>query len=123
MCRIDERVVRKLEQLVEYRVVLRTRITILEIGAASATNEQRVASEHPVVHEKTIGVVCVARCVEDIKRDALDRELVPFVDAHGDDINVALLAHYRDAMGTIPQRAKPSDMIGMKMAVDGLHEF
>ena len=46
--RIDQRLVGQLQQLAEDRIVLRARIAVLEIGAAGAADEQRVAGEHPV---------------------------------------------------------------------------
>ena len=47
---IDQRLVGQLQQPAEDRLVLRARIAVLEIGAAGAADQQRVAGEHPVRH-------------------------------------------------------------------------
>ena len=54
------------------------RVAVLEIGAAGAADQQRVAGEHAVAMQIAVGVVGVARRVEHIERQALDRELVAF---------------------------------------------
>ena len=46
--RIDQRLLGQLEQAPEQRLVLRPRIAVLEVGAAGAPDQQRVAGEHPV---------------------------------------------------------------------------
>ena len=46
--RKDHRLVRQLQELAEDRLVLRARIAVLEIRAAGAADEQRVAGEHAV---------------------------------------------------------------------------
>ena len=42
---------------------------------------------------------------------------------HGHDIGFGLLAHDRDAMRVVAQRAQTGDVIGMQMCIDSLHQF
>src|SRR5271165_2081430 len=57
---INQRLIRKLKQAAKDRVVLLTRIAILEIGAASAADEKRVSGEHAVRQAKAVGIIGVA---------------------------------------------------------------
>ena len=112
--RKDERLVGQLQQPVEDRIVLRARIAVLEIGAAGAADQQRVAGENPVAHQEAVGIVGVAGRVEHVEREAFDRELVAVGEPHRDDVDLALLAHDGDAMSAVAQRAEAGDVIGMQ---------
>ena len=112
-----------MQQLVEDRIVLRARIAVLEIGAAGAADQQRVAGEHAVAHQEAVGIVGVAGRVEHVERDALDRELVAFGEPHRHHVDLALLAHHGDAVGAVAQRAEPGDVVGMQMGVDRLDQL
>ena len=120
---IDQRFVRQFHQLVEDRIVLRARVAVLEIGAAGAADQQRVAGEYAVVEQERIGVVGVTRRVQHVEAHALDFDAVAFGHAHGDDVGVGLFAHYGDALGAVAQRAEAGDMVGVQMGVDGLDQF
>jgi hypothetical protein len=123
MCRIDQRLVRQLEQLVEDGIVLRARVAILEIGAAGAADQQSIAREDTVIQQIGVRIVSMAGCVEHIEAQTLDVDAVAFRHAHRDDIGMGLLAHHRDAMGAVAQRTQSRDMVGMQMRIDGLHEL
>ena len=84
--RIDQRVVGQLQQLVEDRIVLRARIAVLEIGAAGAADQERIAGEDAVGQQERIGIVGVAGRVQHVEADALDGDAVAFRYAHGDDV-------------------------------------
>jgi hypothetical protein len=45
-----------------------SRITVLEIGAAGAADEQGVTGEHPVGHDEAVGIVSVAGGVDRVER-------------------------------------------------------
>ena len=109
-------------QLVEDGIVLRARVAVLEIGAAGAADQQRIAGEYPVGKQERIRIVGVARRVEHVETHAFDADVVAFGDAHGDDVGLGVLAHHGDAMGAVAQRAKPGDVIGVQMRVYGLHQ-
>jgi len=79
--------------------------SVLEIGAAGAADKQRVAGEHAVVHPEAVGIVGMAGRIEHVERDPLDRELVAFGKPHRDHVDLAHLAHHRDAVRAIAQRA------------------
>ena len=112
-----------LQQLVEDRVVLRARVAVLEIGAAGAADQQRVAGEHAVAHHEAVGVVGVAGRIEHVERQPLDRELVAFGEPHRHHVDLALLAHHGDALRAVAQRAEPGDVVGMQMGVDRLDQL
>ena len=78
---VYERLFRQLQQFSEDRVVLRARVAVLEIGAAGAANEKRVAGEDAVAHQEAVGIVGVAGRIEHVERDTLGRELVALGDA------------------------------------------
>ena len=61
--------------------------------------------------------------VEHVEPQALDLHAVAFRDPHRHDIGMGLLAHHRDAMGAVAQCAKPGDVVGMQMGVDGLDQL
>ena len=42
-------------------------VTVLKVGSAGAADKQSVSAKNPVVQSEGIGVVCVARGVNDIK--------------------------------------------------------
>jgi hypothetical protein len=50
--RENHRLVGQFHELVEDRIVLRARVAVLEIGAAGAADQQRVAGEDPVLHQE-----------------------------------------------------------------------
>ncbi len=54
------------QQLAEQRFILRARVAVLEIGAAGAADQQRVAGEHAVAHQEAVGIVGVAGRVEHV---------------------------------------------------------
>jgi hypothetical protein len=120
--RIDERVVRKLQEAVEDRIELSARIAVLEIGAPSTADEEGIAGEHAVRHGEGVRIVGVAGRVDDIEAQALDLNLIAVVDTHGDDIGLSLVAHDRHAGGAVAQRAESGDVVSMKMGVYGLHQ-
>ena len=60
------RLVRQSQKFAEDRLVLRACVAVLEIGAAGAADEQRVAGEHAVAHEETVGIVGMAGRVEHV---------------------------------------------------------
>ncbi len=121
--RVDQRLLGQLEKLVEQRVVLRPCAAVLEIRAARAADEQRVAGEHAILHQEAVAVVGVAGRIEHVESEALDADRVALGNAHGHDIDAGLLAHHRDAVGMIAQRAEGSDVIGVDVGVDGLDEL
>ena len=61
--------------------------------------------------------------VEHVEPQALDLDAIALGDPHGDDIGMGMLAHHRDAMGAVAQRAEPGDMVGVQMGVDGLDQL
>ena len=63
------------------------------------------------------------RRVKHVEAQPLDLDAVAFRHAHGDDVGVRLLAHHRDAMGAVAQRAQPGDVVGVQMRVDGLDQL
>ena len=86
-------------------LVLGAGIAVLEIGAAGAADEQRVAGEHPIAEMEAVGIVGVAGRVEHVEAQALDAELVAVGDPHRHDIDLALLAHDGHAARAVAQRA------------------
>ena len=99
--RIDHGLVGQLEQLVEQRFVLRARVAVLEIGAAGAADQERIAGEDAVGPQERIGIVGVAGRVQHVEAQALDLDAIAFGDPHGDDVGVGVLAHHGDAMGAV----------------------
>ena len=61
--------------------------------------------------------------VEHIEAQTLDLDAIAFGDPHGDDVGVGVLAHHRDAMGAVAQRAEPGDVVGVQMRVHGLDQL
>ena len=61
--------------------------------------------------------------VEHVEAQALDLDAIAFGDPHGDDVGMGVLAHHRDAMGAVAQRAEPGDVIGVQMGIDGLDQL
>ena len=64
-----------------------------QIRAAGAADQQRVAGEHPVVEQEGIGIVGVARRIQHVEAQAFDLHTVAFIDPHGDDVGLGMLAH------------------------------
>ena len=87
-------------------LVLGAGIAVLEVGAAGAADEQRVAGEHAVAEMEAVGIVGVAGRIEHVEAQALDAELVAVGDPHRHDVDLALLAHHGDAAGAVAQRAR-----------------
>ncbi len=112
------RVVGQPQQLAEHRLVLRARVAVLEVGAAGAADQQRVAGEDAVAHHEAVGVVGVAGRVQHVHADAFDLKLVAFGKPHRHHVGLGVLAHHRDAMGAVAQRAEAGDVVGMQMGVD-----
>ena len=74
------------------------------------------------MHE-AVGIVGVAGRVERVEaRAPRCRSLSPSLNAHRDDVDLALLAHHGDAMRAVAQRAEAGDVIGVQMRVDRLDE-
>ena len=121
--REHHRFVGQAQQAVEDRLVLRARIAVLEIGAAGAADQQRVAGEHPVRHDEAVGIVGMAGRIGDIEADALDAEPVAVGDAHRHHVDAGLLAHHGDAARPVAQRAEAGDVIGVQMRIDRLHQL
>ena len=121
--REDQRLVGQAQQLAEQRFVLRARVAVLEIGAAGAADQQRVAGEHAVAHQEAVGIVGVAGRVQHVDAEALDGELVAFGEPHRHHVGLGVLAHHRDAMGAVAQRAEAGDVVGVQMGVDRLDQL
>ncbi len=111
----EQRFLRQAEQLVEDRVILGAGIAVLEIGAAGAADEQRVAGEDAVAHQVGIGIVRMAGRIEHVEAEALDADAVAFGNPHGHDIRLGLLAHHGDAMRLVAQRAEAGNVVGMQV--------
>ena len=61
--------------------------------------------------------------VQHVEPHAFDLDAIAFGDAHGDDVGMGLLAHHRDAMGAVAQRAEPGHVIGVQVRVHGLDQL
>ena len=61
--------------------------------------------------------------IDDIERKPLDCELVAFAKAHGDHIGLSLLTHHGDAMGTVAQRPKAGDVVGVQVRVHRFYQL
>ena len=103
--------------------VLLARVAVLEIGAAGAADQQRVAGEHAIAHQVAVGIVGVAGRIEHVQREPLDRQFLALREPHRDDVGLGLLTHHGDAVRAVAQRAEPGDVIGMEMRVDRFHEL
>ncbi len=103
--------------------VLGPRAAVLEVGAPSAADQERVAGEDAVAHQEAVGIVGVAGRVEHVQRQALDGELVAFRHPHRDHVHLGVLAHHRDAVRAIAQRAEARDVVGMNVRVDRLDQL
>ena len=120
---IDQRLLGQLQQLAEQGLVLRPGAAVLEVGAAGAADQQRVAGEHAVAHQEAVGIVGVAGRVQHIQGDALDGQLVALGDAHGHHVDLGHVAHDGDAMRAVAQRAEPGDVVGMDVRIHGLDQL
>ena len=96
------------------------RIAVLEVGAAGPANEECVAREHPVWHDETVGIVSVAGRIDDIERKPLDCERVAVAKPHRHHVGLSLFTHHGNAMGTIAQRPKAGNVVGVQVCV---HRF
>ena len=67
----DQRVVAQLQQPVEDRIVLRASIAVLEIGAAGAADQKRIAGEYPIAHQIAVGIVGMTGRVHHVETEAL----------------------------------------------------
>ena len=103
-------------------LVLGAGIAVLEVGAAGAADQQRVAGEHAVAEMEAVGIVGVAGRIEHVEAQALDAELVAVGDPHRHDVDLALLAHHGHAARAVAQRAEAGDVVGVQMRVDRLHQ-
>ncbi len=87
----------------------------------------RINSVSPVntrsARQVGIAVVGVAGRIEHVEPHALDLDAIAFGDAHRHDVGMGLLAHHRDAMGAVAQRAEPGDVIGVQMGIDRLDQL
>ena len=61
--------------------------------------------------------------VEHVEPHAFDLDAIAFGNPHRHDIGLGLLAHHRDAMGAVAQRAEPGNVVGMQMRVDRLDQL
>jgi hypothetical protein len=120
--RVDQRLVRQLQQAPEQRLVLGARVAVLEIRASRAADEQRIAGEHAIGQEIAVGIVGVARRIGDVEAQALDADAVAVCDADRDDFGLGLLAHDGDALGALAERVEPGDVVGVQVCVDGLDQ-
>jgi hypothetical protein len=116
------RLLGQLQEAIEYRIILRPRAAVLEIGAAGAADQQRVAGEHAIAHQIAVGIVGVAGRVHRLQAQALDRHPVAVGDAHRHHVGLALFAHDGDALGAVAQLGKSRDVIGVQMGVDRLDQ-
>ena len=103
-------------------LVLGAGIAVLEVGAAGAADQERIAGEHAVAEMKAIGIVGVAGGIEHVEAQALDAEPVAVGDPHRDDVDLALLAHHCHAARAVAQRPKTGDVVGVQMRVDRFHQ-
>jgi hypothetical protein len=121
--REDHRVVWQLQELAKEGFILRTWVSVLEVSATGSSDQKGVTRENAVRQEEAIGVVGMARRVEHIECDSFDLNLVTLGDAHRHDINTAVFAHYRDALGVVTERTKSSDVIRMEVCVHRFHQL
>ena len=61
--------------------------------------------------------------IDHIEDQPLNGELVAVGQPHRDDVGLGLLAHHRDAVSLVAQRAKAGDVVGVHMGVDRLHKL
>ncbi len=101
---------------------MRAGVAILEIGAAGAADQQRIAGEYAVAHEKTVGIVGMTGGVEHVHAHTFDGELVAFGKPHRHHVGLGIFAHHSDAMCAVAQSAEACDVVGMKMRIDGLDQ-
>src|SRR6476646_1871289 len=123
MCRVNERCLGKLEQAVEYRLILLARVAVLEISAAGAPDQQRVTGKDTIRQDEAVRIIGVSRRIDSVERQPLDRQPVAIRKTHRDDIGLGLLAHHRDAMRMVTKRTEPGDMVSVQMRVDGFYEL
>ncbi len=65
----------------------------------------------------------MARRVQHVEPQAFDLDAIALGNPHGNDVGMGVLAHHRDAMGAVAQRAEPGDVVGVQMGVDGLDQL
>ena len=123
MAGIDQRFVGQAQQLVEQRIVGGAWVTVLEIGAAGAADQEGVAGEDPVLHQEAVGFVRVARRVDGPKADPLDVDVVAVRDPDRNDVGLALPAHDGRAAGPVAQGPQAGDVVGVDVGVQGLDQL
>ena len=99
MRRIDKGAVGQFQDAVEERIILLPGITILEVSAAGAADQQRVTGEYPVIHAETIAVICMAWRVHGSQRHALYGHALAIADPQEDSIGLRI-----EAKGSPEQR-------------------
>ena len=119
---VDQRLVGQREKLVEERVVLLERVAVLEVGAAGAPDQQRIAGKDAVLHREAVGLGGVARRVQRAQADALDLDRIAVADAHRDHVDRRLPAHHGDALGPVAEFRHAADVVGMDVGIHDLGE-
>ena len=110
------------QQPAEDGFVLRPGAAVLEVGAAGAADQQRIAGEDAVAHQIAVGIVGMAGRVHHVETETLDHHLVAVGDPHRHHVGFALLAHDGDAMGAVAQLAQSGDVVGVQMGIDRLDQ-
>src|SRR5688572_7933566 len=57
---INKSLVGQLQQAIEYGIILIDGIAVLEVGPSRTADQQSVAREYAVTHEKAVGLACMA---------------------------------------------------------------
>ena len=114
--------IRQFQQPAEDRFILRPRAAVLEIGAAGAADQKRIAGKYPIAHQIAVGIIGMAGRVHHVETEALDRHSVAVADPHRHHVGLALFAHDGDAVGAVAQLAEPGDVVGVQMGVHGLDQ-
>ena len=112
----------RFHEATEDRFVLRARIPVLEVCAARASNEEGIPGKDAIDHREAVGVIGVAGRIDDTQAGALDFNPIPIGNAHRDHVGLGLLPHHCDAAGAVSQRAKPRNVVGVEVGVDGLDQ-
>jgi len=71
-------------------------------------------------NDETVGIVGVAGRIDDIERKPSIVSLSPSPSRHRDHVGLSLFTHHRDAMGTVAQRPKAGDVVGVQVRVPPL---
>ena len=99
---------------------MRAGIAVLEIGAAGTANEQRVAGKDAVGEEVRIRVVGMPGRIDHVEAQSFDFDAIAFRNPHRHHVSMRLLAHNRNAMRVVAQRAEAGNVVGVQMGVDRL---